>query len=106
MLRSLDEGNPVVLVLLDLSAAFDVIDRDILFERLETSYGITADVLTWFKSYLCERSQSVMVGSTSSDSRRLDIGVPQGSVLGPRIYCLFSRPIGDICRAHGLSYHC
>lgn len=106
VVKSLDEGNSVVLVLLDLSAAFDVIDHDILFKRLEYSYGITGDVLLWFKSYLCGRSQCVMVGNTSSGSRRLDTGVPQGSVLGPRIYCLFSRPIGNICRKHGLLYHC
>ena len=64
VVTSLDEGNSVILVLLDLSAAFDVIDRDILFERFESSYGITADALTWFRSYLCARSQCVMVGNT------------------------------------------
>ena len=91
--------------MLDLSAAFDVIDHNILFRRLEHTYGIASSALSWIKSYLSDRSQCVAVGSVLSDSQTLAIGVPQGSVLGPKLYCMFSKPIGEICRLHNMKYH-
>ncbi|XP_060084373.1 E3 ubiquitin-protein ligase rnf213-alpha-like [Ylistrum balloti] len=92
--------------MLDLSAAFDVIDHGTLFKRLEYSYGVTGDALRWTQSYLNERRQCVAIGSTVSDSKTLDFGVRQGSVLVHRKYCLYSKPIGEICRRHNLQYHC
>ena len=86
-----------VVILLDLSAAFDVIDHHILYERLKYSYGIRDDALSWFQSYLTGRSQCVAIGSRTSSAKYLTFGVPQGSVLGPRKYCLYSKPIGEIC---------
>jgi len=103
---ALDNKCMAVLVLLDLSAAFDVIDHGILYERLEHSYGICNDALNWIQSYLSNRTQCVAVGSCTSTDKHLDFGVPQGSVLGPRKYCLYSKPIGEICRRHNLLYHC
>jgi hypothetical protein len=102
---SLDSNCCTVLVMLDLSAAFDVIDHHILFRRLEHTYGITGSALSWIKSYLSDRSQRVAIGSVLSDTQALAIGVPQGSVLGPKLYCMFSKPIGDICRFHNMKYH-
>ena len=58
------------------------------------------------KSYLKNRKQCVTIGSVRSESRQLPFGVPQGSVLGPKLYCLFSKPIGIICHRHGMIYHC
>ena len=95
-----------MLVLLDLSAAFDVIDHAILFNRKEYAYGITEEALTWVHSYLKNRKQCVVIGKSVSKERALDIGVPQGSVLCPRKYCLFSKPIGGICKRHNMFYHC
>ena len=95
MASALDNGHSVVLVMLDLSAAFDVIDHDILFNRLQHSFGIDGDALLWIKSYLHGRSQRV-----KSISMELKYGVPQGSVLGPKMYCIFSKPIGVICSRH------
>ena len=92
--------------MLDLSAAFDVIDHHILYERLEYSYGIRDDALSWFQSYLTGRSQCVAIGSRTSSAKYLTFGVPQGSVLGPRKYCLYSKPIGEICCRHNMLYHC
>lgn len=92
--------------MLDLSAAFDVINHEILFSRLEHTFGISGSALAWIKSYLSNRSQQVAIGSTLSDRKALTIGVPQGSVLGPRLYCIFSKPIGDICERHEIDYHC
>lgn len=103
---ALDKQSSAVLVLLDLSAAFDVIDHDILLKRLTHSYGISGSALEWITSYLTDRYQSVVIGSVTSDKHELTFGVPQGSVLGPKFYCLFSKPIGAICRRHGMEFHC
>ena len=102
----LDQKCMVILVMLDLSAAFDVIDHDILLKRVEYSYGITADALSWIQSYLKDRIQCVSIGNETSSDKVLNFSVPQGSVLGPRKYCMFSKPIGEIVRRHNLQYHC
>ena len=57
-------------------------------------------------SYLSDRTQRIVIGSTQSNSLQLNYGGPQGSVLGPRKYCMFSNPIGEICSRHGMNYHC
>ena len=106
IVSELDRNCCAALVMLDLSAAFDVIDHDILFQRFEHTFGITGSVLTWFKSYFSGRSQRVAIGSSTSDSQTLNIGVPQGSVLGPKTYCMFTLPVTVICRRHQMMYHC
>ena len=88
-----------------MSAAFDTLDHDILLVRLQTMYGIQGQVLLWLKSYLTDRSQSVIIGETSSKPKRLVQGVPQGSVLGPVLFTLYTKPMADIIRKHGLDYH-
>jgi hypothetical protein len=67
--------------MLDLSAAFDTIDYQILFKRLEYSTGVTKDALLWFNSYLMDRTQRVAIGAVQSDDIKLRFGVPHGSVL-------------------------
>ena len=69
-------------MLLDLSAAFDTVDHDILLRRLETSFSITDAALAWFSSYLSGRSQRVSVNGESSDCHPFPFGGPQGSCLG------------------------
>lgn len=91
--------------MLDSSAAFDVLDHDILHKRLEHTFCITDNALLWIKSYMSERTQRISIGSKVSNPLPLDIGVPQGSVLGPKIYCIFSRPLTEICLHHGMQYH-
>ena len=73
---------------------------------MQYSYGITGDALSWIVSYLSDRTQRIAIGSTQSNSLQLNYGVLQGSVLGPRKYCMFSKPIGEICSRHGMNYHC
>ena len=102
---SLDNGNSVILVLLDLSAAFDTINHDLLLSRLEKRFGITGTVLNWFKSYLCNRSQFVGINQFQSTKRDLLVGVPQGSVLGPLLYLLYTAPISDVIAKLQLKYH-
>ena len=106
IISSLDNKQSIALVLLDLSAAFDVIDHTLLAKRLETSCGIVDDALSWVISYLSDRKQCVAVGGKLSEPMELLCGVPQGSVLGPRLYCLYSRPIGEVCHQHDVRYHC
>ena len=106
ILTALDSGSGAVLLMLDLSAAFDTIDHGILLSRLNSLYGISGDALDWFKSYLSSRVQRVFIGDTVSECKDLNFGVPQGSVLGPKIYCMYTKPISDIIAGHGLSHHC
>ncbi|CAC5398630.1 unnamed protein product [Mytilus coruscus] len=91
--------------MLDLSDAFDTIDHQILFNRLEYSFGVTGDALLWLQSYLMNRTQRVAIGSVQSDDIKLYVGVPQGSVLGLKLYCIFAKPAGEICRRHVMSYY-
>jgi hypothetical protein len=76
--------------MLDLSAAFDVIDHNILLNRLNYAFGISGDALSWIKSYLVDRTQRVAINLDHSDDMQLKYGAPQGSVLGPRLYCWFA----------------
>ena len=101
---STDNQKSVVLVLQDLSAAFDTVDHSLLLARLSTRFGICDQALDWFRSYLSDRTQYVR-NDVSSDVHALPYGVPQGSVLGPLLYSLYTSPLGDIARSHGLSYH-
>lgn len=102
---ALDQGDGILLVLLDLSAAFDTIDHEILLERLRLRCGITGSAFEWIQSYLTNRTQSVIIGETLSKSRDLKTGVPQGSVLGPLLFSIYLLPLGDIQRKHAVDYH-
>uniref|UniRef100_A0A3Q2P679 Reverse transcriptase domain-containing protein n=1 Tax=Fundulus heteroclitus TaxID=8078 RepID=A0A3Q2P679_FUNHE len=78
-----DCGRTTVLVLLDLSAAFDTVDHSILLKRLENWVGLSGTALHWFKSYLKDRDFFVSVGNFTSEMTKITCGVPQGSILGP-----------------------
>ena len=92
--------------MLDLSAAFDTVPHDILLDRLSRRYGITGSVQEWFASYLISsRIQFVQIECSRSSLRELNCGVPQGSVLGPLLYVLYTSPVADIIKKHNLLYH-
>ena len=78
-----------VLLFIDLRKAFDTVNHAILVKNLSTMVLITIDELLWFKSYLTNRSQAVNVNSTLPDFQSIDIGIPQGSILGPLLFILF-----------------
>ena len=101
-----NDGLLSVLILLDLSAAFDTIDHHILLQRLEHLVGIRGAALRWFESYLSDRSQFVNTNDTCSLREKVRYGVPQGSVLGPILFTLYMLPLGKIIRKHSIHFHC
>ena len=102
ILLSLDKRKEVVLVLLDLSAAFETIDHSVLISRMSNRFGVTGVVLDWLKSYLNDRHQFVSVDNVLSHPSSLLYGVPQGSILGPLLFTLYTSPIENIIQSHGL----
>jgi len=83
-------GDTAALILLDLSAAFDTVDQSILLQRLQTTFGIDDSAHRWFQSYLSGRHQYVRRGSARSTIVYLICGVPQGFVLGPVLFFLYT----------------
>ena len=104
LLSSTDERLVSLVALLDLSAAFDTIDHSVLLRRLELTFGVREVVLQWFTSYLSDRYQSVSVGDTLSRPSPLLYGVPQGSVLGPALFLLYSQPLSSTILRHNCSF--
>ena len=105
LLDEADKGHVSILSLLDLSAAFDTIDHNILLQRLGTTFGIREKALAWFESYISDRHQTVVVSNFKSKPVILKYGVPQGSVLGPILFSLYTQPLANIITDEGCDYH-
>ena len=103
---NIDRSNGTLLVLLDLSAAFDTIDHQILLHIFEHSLCITDSALALMKSYLdgLDGRQCVEIEEVISEFVELACGVPQGSVLGPLKFCIYMLPIGSIMRHHDIDF--
>ena len=101
----MDDKSVSILIILDLSLAFNMVDFNVLLCRLETNFGVTCLPLSWFKSYLLNRRQCIKINNTSSSPNTLQCGVPQGSVLGPLLFSIYISPLGKIIMKYGLSSH-
>ncbi len=99
------DSKSSVLILLDLSATFDTVNHQIQMSIL-SSQGITGTALHWFESYLKGRSFRVAWGGEVSKEHQLVTGVPQGSILGPLIFYIYTTSLRPFIQAHGFSYHC
>ena len=105
MLCAIDKRCCVALLLLDLTAVFDTVDHKILLQRLHSRFSVRGKALDWFASNLADRTQSVIINSTKSKPYPLECGVPQGSILGPILYLLYTSPLAEILKHHNMCYH-
>jgi hypothetical protein len=105
ILCAVDRKEVVLLLLLDLSAAFDTVDHSVMLARLENQYGVSGTALLWFRSYLTNRKQTICIEGEKSKTCDLDCGVPQGSVLGPLLFTAYASPLADIVNKHRVCPH-
>lgn len=105
ILGETDNQKCVALLLLDMSAKFDTVEHELLLEWMSKHFGIKGKVLSWFRSYLKDRKQFVMIDKIRSMAKEHHYGVPQQSVLGPILYLIYTSPIGNIIRRYGLNFH-
>ena len=98
----MDRGQVTLLALFDVSAAFDSVDHSILLQRLSISFGLAGAPLEWLRSFLSERTNCVVVGASRSRWVPAPFGVPQGSVLGPLLYILYTAGISSLLSTCGL----
>ena len=100
ILMNMDRQHVTLLVMLDLSAAFDTVHHEILLNRLDSRVGVKGQALKWFASYLTNRSLRVSFGQALSEKFELSYGVPQGSCLGPLLYTIYASELLDIIEKH------
>jgi len=105
ILLALDKGDLACLALLDLSAASDTVDHEVLLQRLHITYGVNGVAHDWFRSYLIGRHQYVRVRASQSSPVLMRYGVPQRSVLGPILFLLYTADIAALVGSHGLHVH-
>ena len=94
IVKCIDEGKSCCMIFCDLSKAFDRVWHKGLLFKLQT-YGVTGNLLEWFKSYLSDRKQKVMYKNLLSSSKTINAGVPQGSVLGPLLFLIYVNDVSD-----------
>ena len=105
IIYNMDNGKVTALTLLDLSTVFDTIHHTTLLERLHGHFGISSTVFHWFKSYISNRQQRVRIDGSLSCPQYLHFGVPQVSVLGPFLFCLYTTSTIKILTTHDVSHH-
>ena len=103
ILVAVDKKFGVVVLLVDLSAAFDTVDHRLLLNILQFKYHITGSALSWLKSFITGRQQRVKIGDCLSDSTNVLFGVPQGSILGPLLFNLYCASINSAFASCGFT---
>ena len=96
ILDNMDNQCVTGILLLDLSAAFNTVSKNLLINCLFYRFGVYDKAVGWIESYLLDRTQKVKISDTESTPVVLTQGVPQGSILGPILYTLFTSPVGDL----------
>jgi hypothetical protein len=105
ILQSLDCNKAVFMVLLDMTAAFDTVDHHIFLARLKSHFGIDGQVLSFFKTYLSNRTTRVVVNNEFSFEKVLTYSLPQGSIIGPHGFTMYITPVSEIIRKNDISFH-
>ena len=105
ILQAADSSNVILLGLLDMSAAFGIVDHAILLDCLHMSFGVSGTVLSWIESFITARTKAVYISEDQSTTSAVICGVPQGSVLGPLQFLLHTANVLKIVQYHGLLGH-
>ena len=105
ILHNIEQQRVTLLVLINLSAAFNTVDHPILFQCLEKQFGFHDSVLSWYKSYLSNRKQCIILNGMQSNTFHLPFGVPQGSCLGPVLFTQYASSLFSIFNKHSVCAH-
>jgi hypothetical protein len=105
IMQHLHNQQGVFLVLLDLSAAFDMVEHSVLVRRMANEIGLRGTALEWYKSYFTGRTNRVCISDTFSVPHHMDYGLPQGSIVGPGSFKTYIIPVGRIISKHNIYYH-
>ena len=100
-----NKGNISVQALLNFSSAFDTIDHPILVHHLHTDFAFKDSVLQWFSSYLTDRTHYISLSKNCSAFAHVHSGVPQGSVLGPILFIMYTTPLSATIDTHSMKHH-
>lgn len=105
VLKVAHQSKVTSFVMLELSAAFDRVDYEILLSGLDQKFGILEQALSWIESHVFDRTSQILYGGSLSTPEKTQCGVPQGSILGPLLFVLFLSDLEDIVTKHQLMTH-
>jgi hypothetical protein len=103
ILKNMDTGQATGAIFLDLKKAFDCVNHVLLLNKL-SEFGITGNTLQWFRSYLNNRNQAVNINSSISTFKNINMGIPQGSILGPLLFIIFVNSLPESVNCKCIMY--